>query len=106
MSKSQSLLTRSDLIQLLDDLASIPPYDSLRCRTTDGLDEPSWSNGKRARLAGESLDVFQKKSLMAEGIETASADLICDLFHLVHSSGVKPLEVLGLALEHFVAEAG
>jgi hypothetical protein len=96
----------SDLIEILNNLLSIPPHNPERFETTDGYEDPDCTNGKRAAFATTALDVFQKTCRMTEETETAAADLICDLLHLVHASGSQPLATLESALGHFIAEAG
>ena len=96
----------SQLIEILNDLLSIPPHNPERFETTDGYDNPDCTNGRRATFANTALDVFQNSCSMTEDVDTAAADLICDLLHLVHASGRQPLGTLESALGHFIAEAG
>jgi hypothetical protein len=58
-------------------------------------------------MAAESLAAFQKScGMTSEDIETAAADLICDLLHLVHVNHYEPHDVLQAAIQHFLCEAG
>jgi hypothetical protein len=43
---------------------------------------------------------------MDEAIDTAAADLICDLLHLLHANHYDPLPVLQIGVQDFLCEAG
>jgi hypothetical protein len=92
--------------EFLAKIRQIQPYDSYRWETTDGLDNPDCTNGVRVDFAAKALDSFQNACGMNEAVDIATADLIGDLLHLVHSFGYEPLAILESALEHFSAEAG
>ena len=88
------------------EMAMIPPHNPTRYETTDGFDNPNCTNGDRAAMAAESLAVFQKECGMAEEMETAASDLICDLLHLVHANDHDPRDILLAGIRHFLCEAG
>ena len=43
---------------------------------------------------------------MTEDVDTAAADLVCDLLHLVHANHHDPRDILQSAIRHFLCEAG
>lgn len=94
-----------DLPTLLTALATIPAHDPDRYETTDCFENPKCTNGARATFAVEALETFQKTCGMDEDLETAAADLICDLLHLLHANNHAPLPVLHNAINHFLCEA-
>lgn len=94
-----------EFLTLLASLRNIPAHDPDRFETTDGLDNPDCTNGDRAGMALEALDCFQRACSMTEAVDTAAADLICDLMHLVHADD-DPWDVLQSAIRHFLCEAG
>jgi hypothetical protein len=94
----------SDFVKMLERLTSIPAHDPRRYETTDGLDNPGCINGDRGARAKLALDCFQIACGMEEEVDTASADLICNLLHLVHSEGHDPRIVLQRGLGHFLCE--
>ena len=96
----------SEIGQLLACLSSLPAHEEDRFETVDGYDNPDCTNGLRAQFARAALETFQQACHMKEAPDTASADLICDLLHLVHAEGFEPLQILESALAHFAAEAG
>lgn len=106
MSTSSSNPSIVEIGQLLDCLASLPAHEGDRFETRDGYDNPDCTNGMRANFARAALETFQQACHMEESIDTASADLICDLLHLAHAEGFEPLQILESALGHFAAEAG
>jgi hypothetical protein len=91
---------------LFASLATIPTHDPARYETTDGFDNPKCTNGDRASFATGALDAFQKICNTDEDIETTASDLICDLFHLLHSNQRDPLPVLHRGIHAFLCEAG
>jgi hypothetical protein len=91
---------------LLAALATLPAHDPARFETTDGLDNPDCTNAVRADFAAQSLSTFQKACEMEEEIGTATADLICDLLHLLHANDLDLLYALQTALQGFLCEAG
>ena len=95
-----------DLQQLLTDLATIPAHNPTRYETTDGLDSPSCTNGDRVSFAAAAVDCFQQTCGMTEDLETAAADLICDLRHLLHANNQNPLPTLRNGIQAFLCEAG
>ena len=95
----------TDLQPLLAGLATIPAHDPARYETTDGFENPNCTNGARATFAVEALDSFQKTCGMDEDLETAAADLICDLLHLLHANNQAPLPVLHRGIHGFLCEA-
>jgi hypothetical protein len=95
-----------DDLSMLARLAEIPPHNPTRYETTDGFENPKCTNGDRASFAAAALTTFQKSCGMTEDVETAAADLICDLLHLVHANDRDPLDVLQSGIRHFHCEAG
>ncbi len=43
---------------------------------------------------------------MTEDLDTAAADLICDLLHFIHANKYDPLPVLQFGIQDFLCEAG
>jgi len=43
---------------------------------------------------------------MTEDLDTAAADLICDLLHLLHANHYDLLPVLQIGIQDFLCEAG
>lgn len=103
---SQDSDEESGLTERLSKFASLPPHNPARFKTTDGMDNPRCNNGMRAAFARDALEKFQQSCQMTEDVDIAAADLIGDLFHLVHASGHQPLSILESAFDHFLAEAG
>lgn len=100
-------LIHSDSVgEFYADMAMIPPHNRARYETTDGFENPKCTDGDSAALAAESLAVFQKKCGMAEDIETATSDLICDLLHVVRANNHDPRDILLAGIRHFLCEAG
>ncbi len=106
MSRTEPSPIQQQFLEMLDDLSLIPPYNSERYETTDGLDNADFTNGDRAVTALEALCCFQIACGMNEDTDTASADLICNLLHLVYSEGHDPKQVLQNGIEHFLCESG
>jgi hypothetical protein len=96
---------RNEFLAMLSELSSIPTHDPERFETTDGLDNPSCTNGDRADMAQEALDCFQAACSMTEDVDTATSDLVCALLHLVHSRGFDLRLVLQNGLGNFLCEA-
>jgi hypothetical protein len=86
-------------------VADLPPHDPTRYETTDGSEDPRCTNGDRATVAAASLAAFQISCGMTEDVETAAADLICNLLHLVYAQRSDPLDVLQSGIRHFLCEA-
>lgn len=96
---------RNEFLTMLSELHSVPTHNPDRYETTDGADNPDCTNGDRAEMALEALDCFQEACSMTEEVDTAAADLVCALLHLVHSRGFDPQLVLQYGLGHFLCEA-
>ena len=94
------------LITLIKQLTNLPPHNSIRYETIDGLDDCACTNGWRAEQAMKALGAFQGENNYGEDDASATADLICNLLHYAHSIGHEPSEVLMSALGNFLAEAG
>jgi len=90
----------------LSSLANIPAHAPTRYETTDGFENPKCTNGDRASMAAGALDTFQKSCNMTEDLETATADLMCDLLHLLHANNHNPLPTLRNGIHSFLCEAG
>jgi hypothetical protein len=95
-----------DDLRILASLAEIPKHNPNRSETTDGLDNPSCTNGDRAFLAAQALDCFQEACGMVDDVETAAADLICNLLHLIHANDRDPLPTLRNGIDAFLCEVG
>jgi hypothetical protein len=85
---------------------NLPPHDPFRYQSTDGFDNPRCTNAHRADFAAQALRAFQQACAMVEDIDTAAADLICDLLHLLHANHHDPLPVLQFGIQDFLCEAG
>jgi len=101
----QNLPDQEDLHHLLTRFAALPPHAPTRYETTDGFENPKCTNGDRASMAAGALATFQKSCGMTDDVETAAADLICDLLHLVHANNRDPVDALQAAIRHFLCEA-
>ena len=91
---------------MLNRLAANPPHNPHRYEATDGLGIPNRTNGMRALAALDAISRYQEVCHMNEEVEVVAADLLGDLFHLVHSRGNGPKEFLQVGLSHFLHEAG
>lgn len=87
-------------------MTELPIYNPLRYETTDGFEDQWVTNGDRAFIAKGILDFSQKVYGLDEDIETATADLICNLLHLIQANRSDPLDALYSGLRHFLCEAG
>ena len=83
------------------DTTDLPPHDPDRTDTTDGITDPTRSNGDRA---AEAADMLVNPASFTE--ESDYGDFICGLLHLAHSRELDPLDILSNARMHFEAEAG
>jgi hypothetical protein len=93
-------------LNILAYLVGIPSHNPRRYETTDGLDNPACTNKDRASMAARALDEFRTSCGMIEDVETAAADLICDLLHLVHAENCDPLHAILNGIQSFLCEAG
>lgn len=105
MTHKTNTAERKEFLRMLSELETIPAHDPDRYETTDGLDNPDCTNGERAEMALQALDCFQNVCGMDEDVDTAASDLVCNLLHLVHSRGFKPMLVLQNGLGSFICEA-
>ena len=94
------------LALLVTQLDTLPPHDPARYQTTDGLDEPDATNGRRAEQALAALRCFARENHYSENDDTTLPDLLSNLLHLAHARGQEPGSVLSTALRNFLAEAG
>ncbi len=85
---------------------NLPNAAPTRYEITDGFENPKCTNGDRASMAAGALATFQKSCGMTDDVETAAADLICDLLHLLHAKNHNPLPTLRNGIQAFHCEAG
>lgn len=87
---------------LQGELGDLPPHDSDRTATTDGLDNPDVSNGMRAENGRAHATAGNEKDPGQEEL----SDIICNVLHYAHSREMDIPELLASAALTFSAEAG
>lgn len=91
---------------MFKQLTTLPPHDSARYQTTDGLDEPDRTNGVRAEEAKAALIAIDGLSSYEQDTDCLITDQISNLLHLAHAEGQDVRQTLETALQNFLAEAG
>ena len=90
----------------LASLHKLPPHNSARYQTTDGLDEPDRTNGLRAEEAKAAFIAIHGFSSYEQDTDCSITDQITNLLHLAHAEGYDVRQTLETALQNFLAEAG